>query len=50
VGRRHDAALAYERALELQPDGAGARVIQDRLQQIEGWLGDCKIQSWGVSE
>jgi tetratricopeptide (TPR) repeat protein len=49
VGRYHEAALAYERALELQPDGAGARVIQERLGRIESMLGNCKIHIWEES-
>jgi tetratricopeptide (TPR) repeat protein len=50
VGRYHEAALAYGRALELQPDGAAARVIQERWGRIESLLGNCMIHSRGESE
>ncbi|MGB5881346.1 MAG: tetratricopeptide repeat protein [Thermoanaerobaculia bacterium] len=50
IGRYHEAALAYERALELQPDGAGARVIQERLKRLEDLLGNCKIYGRGETE
>jgi spermidine synthase len=50
IGRYHEAALAYERALDLQPDGAGARVIQERLQRLEDLLGNCKIYGRGERE
>ena len=50
VGRYHDAALAYERTLELHPAGAGARVIQERLERIVGLLDNCKIPERGERE
>jgi Flp pilus assembly protein TadD len=50
VGRHHPAARAYERALELQPDSAAARVIEDRLQRLSEWLDNCKINGEEKSE